>query len=269
MSVQGIDVSNHQGRVDWAAVALTKGFAFIKASEGVRFVDPYFRENWAGSRDAGIVRGAYHYALPSANLPRAEAAHFLTVLDQQEGGLLPGDLLALDLEDPDVAPHRDLLEWTLGWLERVEEATGVRPVLYSRLNYLAAHGLLDIRLTGYPLWLAHYQSTPPAVPYPLRRFLFWQYSATGMVGGVDAHCDLDEFFGALDELRALGKPGGLPDPAQDWQTVIDVTRGWGRELAVMPDGLTVTAMLARLKQGAKELGDVAGILEGLRSQQQQ
>ena len=60
--VHGIDVSHHQGKIDWPAVAVDGvGFAFIKATEGGDFVDPRFAENWKASAKAGIPRGAYHF----------------------------------------------------------------------------------------------------------------------------------------------------------------------------------------------------------------
>lgn len=58
----GIDVSHHQGEIDWSAVAADDiTFAFIKATEGGDWVDPRFHENWAGARDSGLSVGAYHF----------------------------------------------------------------------------------------------------------------------------------------------------------------------------------------------------------------
>src|SRR5205823_659757 len=58
----GIDVSEHQGRVDWRAVA-ADGFeyAYVKATEGADHVDDDFSRNWTGAATAGITRGAYHF----------------------------------------------------------------------------------------------------------------------------------------------------------------------------------------------------------------
>jgi lysozyme len=62
MPVQGIDVSRWQGKIDWASVAAAgKQFAFIKATEGGDHIDPRFLENWHGAKQAGLVRGAYHF----------------------------------------------------------------------------------------------------------------------------------------------------------------------------------------------------------------
>src|SRR5437016_13909496 len=60
--VRGIDVSHHQGPIDWDAVA-SDGvtFAYIKASEGGDYQDRRFKENWLGARHAGVLAGAYHF----------------------------------------------------------------------------------------------------------------------------------------------------------------------------------------------------------------
>lgn len=58
----GIDVSRHQGTIDWQKVAADDiEFAYIKATEGGDWVDPQFQENWEGARAAGLKVGAYHF----------------------------------------------------------------------------------------------------------------------------------------------------------------------------------------------------------------
>lgn len=208
LQLPGIDVSNHQQAVDWPAVAASgQRFAFAKASEGVSYADPWFAGNWRDIAAAGIQRGAYHYALPSQNSAEREAAWFVSIV--LGNGLGPGDMLALDMEDPDVEAGAGLLDWTLRWLRAVETATGVRPVLYSGLWYLGPHGLVTSALSGYPLWLAAYQDAPPTVPAGLT-LRFWQHTSSGRVPGVAGNCDRNWFFGSGDELRAIGKAGDTP-----------------------------------------------------------
>jgi lysozyme len=65
MAVLGIDVSHHNGEVDWFAVARSDvKFAYVKATDGHGFVDPRFGQSWAQMREAGLLRGAYHFARP-------------------------------------------------------------------------------------------------------------------------------------------------------------------------------------------------------------
>jgi len=92
--VFGIDVSNHQGEIDWQRVADDEiDFAYIKSTEGGDFVDMYFERNWAQAKAAGLKVGAYHF-FTFCTPERDQAANLLATvpLDDMD---LP---LALDLE---------------------------------------------------------------------------------------------------------------------------------------------------------------------------
>lgn len=71
--VRGLDVSHHQGHIDWSAL---KGwdFVYIKATEGRTWTDPLFEENWLGAGQAGLVRGAYHF-LVTTSTGQAQGEH--------------------------------------------------------------------------------------------------------------------------------------------------------------------------------------------------
>ena len=92
--VRGIDVSHHQGVIDWAAVARADiRFAYIKATEGQDLVDDRFMENWHSATRAGIARGAYHFftfCTPGA----AQAANFIKLVPATRPALPP----AVDVE---------------------------------------------------------------------------------------------------------------------------------------------------------------------------
>ncbi len=244
VELQGVDVSNFQGVVDWPAVAAAGyQFAFAKATEGTTYTDSYMTRNWNGMRIAGLTRGLFHFARPSISSAQAEA-HYFTQAVGHLGGLLPGDLVALDMEDTNVAANVNLFEWVLDWMVEVEDALHVQPVLYTGDWYAVPHGLVPgTALDGYPLWLAHYAVAPPALVGTAGRFLFWQHSDTGKVPGVVGNCDLDKFFGTAEELRALGF--GATNVKSDLQNAIDVTHGWSVQMA----------------QASKELQDVSDTLK--------
>lgn len=205
MMLHGIDVSNWQGNVGWNAVAASGVvFAFAKSSEAATYKDPFFSRNWESMKAVGIQRGAYHFARPTNNALE-EAANFVSVI-ANNGGLLPGDMVCLDMEDD--STEGDLLEWTLTWLRAVEGALGVRPILYSTHGYLARRGLGNIRAVyPLPLWIADWRD-PAGVPPDCA---IWQYSDRGTVPGIQGGVDLNGFFGTAEELRALGKAAG-PGP---------------------------------------------------------
>ena len=91
---QGIDVSHHQGAIDWPLLpAQGVDFAYIKASEGGDHRDRAFAANWSGARRAGIARGAYHFftlCRPGAD----QAANFIAAVPAEPDALPP----AVDLE---------------------------------------------------------------------------------------------------------------------------------------------------------------------------
>ena len=89
-----IDVSTHQGEIDWQRVSADGiGAAMIKATEGNDYTDPQFETNWAQAAEAGVQRGAYHFfTLCSPGAEQAE--NFLAAAPPEDAALAP----AIDLE---------------------------------------------------------------------------------------------------------------------------------------------------------------------------
>jgi GH25 family lysozyme M1 (1,4-beta-N-acetylmuramidase) len=73
----GLDVSSWQGNVDWVAVAANGArFAYVKATESTTYVNPYFSQQYGGASQVGLVRGAYHFALPDRSSGAEQADWF-------------------------------------------------------------------------------------------------------------------------------------------------------------------------------------------------
>ena len=198
--LQGVDVSNNNGPVDWPAVARAGiAFAFLKRSEGVGYADQTFGQHWARAKLAGIpVLGAYHYARPDlGNAPEAEATYFVSQLPPLE----PGDCAILDLE---TAANLDLNAWALAWCQHVKAALGFPPLLYSYANFVTQH-LTDPALGAYSLWLADYGTLPPSIG-PWQSVAIWQYTDSGSVPGIAGKVDRSQLARDLAGLKALGKP---------------------------------------------------------------
>jgi lysozyme len=181
--VVGIDVSHHQGPIEWDRVADDGiGFAYIKATEGGDFVDDRFAENWSASAAAGLRRGAYHFftlCTPGAT----QAHHFLEVVPPDPDALPP----AVDLElaqncseRPEPADLRRELE---SYLAVVEAATGQQVVLYVGDDVEDRYTIRDD--LHRPLWLPRFLLRPSG------DWLIWQTSAFARVDGVDGRVDLD------------------------------------------------------------------------------
>lgn len=177
----GIDVSHHQGAVDWARVRGDGvAFAYLKATEGGDHTDARFAENWSGAGRAGVERGAYHFfTLCTPGVRQAE--HFLATVP--DGPALPP---ALDLElagNCDARPPvEDVRAEVTAFLGAVEEAVGQRVLLYVGDDF-ADRYFGD--LGGREQWV------PSVLRRPGGTWRVWQASAWARVDGVDGPVDLD------------------------------------------------------------------------------
>ncbi len=204
--VNGVDVSHWQGSINWNSV-YSSGyrFAFVKATEGTSYVDPKFTTNMQNGKSAGLYMGAYHFARPSSNNPEAEADHFVNTAGSyiKDGYLRP----VLDLETGTSLGWSGLSDWARRWLQRVEQLTGVEPILYVNAYYASN---LQSYLTSYDLWIAHYTYNPNTSPNTGKwsTWMFWQYSDKGTVSGISGGVDLNVFNGDLSTLVANAVIGG-------------------------------------------------------------
>lgn len=195
----GIDVSHYQGQINWGAVkAAGCAFAFAKATEGTNVTDPYFATNWSGMKAAGLARGAYHFFHASEDAAQ-QAAHFLATVQLQPGDLPP----VIDIEVSDNVANSTIVQGVQTWLDAVEQAAGVTPLIYTAASFWNAH--LNNSFGRYPLWIAHYTaaSTPAPLPTGWTDWAFWQYSQSLHIDGVNGASDHDYFNGTTADLQAL------------------------------------------------------------------
>ena len=201
--VQGIDVSDHQGSVDWKAVKQAgKVFAFLKATDGITWTDPDFAANWNGARAAGLLCGAYHF-YETDDDPTAQAQNFLRAVQLGPGDLPPVvDIEKLAAGGSAGQAVKDLQTW----LDAVETATGRTPLIYTSHGFWTSLG--TSAFGRYPLWIAAYGTQSPTLPAGWSAWTFWQFSESGQVTGVTGPVDLDVFSGSLADLRALAGLSG-------------------------------------------------------------
>lgn len=182
---RGVDVSAHQGRIDWPAVAAAGiDFAYIKATEGGDWVDDHFQENWKGAGAAGLRRGAYHFF--TLRRPGADQAeNFLKVAPPDAHSLPP----VVDLEfggNASARPPRETILRQLGvFIQRVEAAHQRQLILYLLPEFENSYGVQ----AAFPrrLWLRSLMSRPPAQV----EWTVWQYTPLGRVPGIQGDVDLN------------------------------------------------------------------------------
>lgn len=211
----GIDVSSAQGHIDWDTVTASgeANYVFCKATEGMTFVDPTFKTNWEATKAHDFVRGAYHFARLNGNAI-AEADFFMKTV----GNLDLTDMLVLDIETSNITGNQ-FTDWTLTWLERVEQYSGRTPICYTGGPFFTSHIIgfntdTAVRLAKFPLWLAAYTNHPDKFIPPIWKDLGWTFwqrsgdqSAIGdtilHVPGIRGNVDRNVFKGTLDDLKTF------------------------------------------------------------------
>lgn len=200
--VVGVDVSNHQGEIDWPALASSGvAFAYIKATEGATFKDKSFARNWSEAEKAGIPRGAYHFfTLCKSAVEQAE--NFIETVPNDPKALPPvvdaehmGPCTATLTADDHVA----MLEQ---FLDAVEKHYGRRPIVYTTSEFESS--MLEGALAGERFWARNL-----VIPPIFRRdqWLIWQYHNRGRRPGVKGDLDLNVFRGTRADFNRFAVPG--------------------------------------------------------------
>lgn len=189
-----VDLSHWQASVDFAKVRAAGILAVInKCTQGTHSVDP----KYAGRRDrakaAGLLTGAYHFAVAGDAIAQAD------FLIRTAG---EGELLALDFENNPNGGTMNVSD-AVAFVERVNEKTGRYPLFYSGNTIKEALGSkVNETLQTCPLWIAQYSPTPH-VQATWPTWTLHQYTDKGTVDGIAGHCDRNRFQGTEAGLRRL------------------------------------------------------------------
>ncbi|MFG2862483.1 lysozyme [Streptomyces sioyaensis] len=204
-SVEGVDVSSHNGSVSWSTL-WNSGvrFAYVKATESTSYTNPSFAKQYNGSYTIGMIRGAYHFATPDTSSGAAQATYFAGHGGgwSKDGRTLPG---ALDMEyNPygstcyGLSPA-GMVNWMKDWFATYKARTGRDAVLYTSTGWWkqctgnsTAFGAVN------PLWIPRYGSSVGELPAGWGFHTIWQYTSSGPTVG-----DHNRFNGSLDRLKAL------------------------------------------------------------------
>lgn len=205
-TVPGIDVSVHNGHIDWNQVKGSgQAFAIARVSDGLHHHDTEFDANWTGIQAVGLVRGVYQYFRPSQD-PVAQADLLLSKI----GTLGAGDLApVIDVETADGVSGTHVVTAVRAWIDRVKAKTGVDPIIYSASGFW--NTLPNTKqFAGEHLWVANYGASCPSMPKTWTKWSIWQSSDQGSVPGVSGGIDVDEFNGTLADLLAFAN--AMPTP---------------------------------------------------------
>lgn len=197
VGVPGIDVSSHQGQIDWEQVAASGvEFAMIRLGyrgydTGSLHIDERAAENLAGARAAGLKIGAYFFSQAvDADEARQEAELALEILDGMALDMpltYDWEYVSGDARTGDVTAQT--LEQCVYVFCGAVEAAGYSPMVY--FNRDLSQTRLDLRkVRQYPFWLALYEQEL-AFPYEVA---IWQYTDQGRVPGIEGDVDLNWYY---------------------------------------------------------------------------
>ena len=194
VSKVGIDISEHQGSINWEKVAKSVDFAYIRLgyrgyTGGNMALDACYTANMEGAAEAGIPVGVYFYSQATSYDEGVQEANFVL---SNLGEYALSYPIVLDREDPmqDDARTNDLskeehTQAALGFLDTIT-ASGRKVMTYTNRNYYALYLDMD-QIYQYPVWFAQYADEPD---WP-HEFAIWQYTENGEIPGISGPVDLD------------------------------------------------------------------------------
>ena len=205
--VRGIDVSHHQGNIDWDRVAADDvDFAIIKATEGGDFRDRLFAANLAAARKAGLAVGAYHFftfCRPGAD----QARNFIDTVPHDRSLLPP----VVDIEFVGNCPRRPTVEQlkaeVAAFLAPVEAVFGKQAVVY----------LIDEAADVYAQAIPERERwVRSLIRHPGHEdWIYWQYHNKGRVDGIKGDVDLNVLQGGSSRLAGPFAAPPAPDGAPE------------------------------------------------------
>ena len=189
--VQGIDISHHQGKIDWEKLREEKiNFVFIKATEGMDFEDPDFRKNWENSVKEGYKTGAYHF-YRLCTTPEKQAENFIRTVPEDKNAMPP----VVDLEfGGNCASNKSKAEEIKDiylFLEILEKHYGKKVIIYATKEFYDQY--MKNEFLENPLWIRDILSKPKLTEK--RKWVFWQYANKGRLKGIDTLVDINAFNG--------------------------------------------------------------------------
>ena len=192
-SFDGIDVSHHQGKINWSKVQKScpnLKFVYVKATEGKTYVDPRYQENVKGARKAGFKVGVYHFFRMTSGA-REQFANFNAAIAKVGIDLIP----MVDVETSDKHSIREVKDSLRVFVNLVKEMYGVDPMIYGTnrsYNELCAPDFNHLLM-----YIGRYGENRPVVKGPSHYYI-WQYSEKGSIDGIPKPVDLCRFHKDAD-----------------------------------------------------------------------
>lgn len=183
----GIDVSHHQGKIEWNKVEKWKdkkiNFVYIKATEGATYVDKTYQINFKEAQSNNFLVGSYHYFRTTSSVKK-QFKNFINNVDKKKQDLIP----LIDIEEKknwgNAEFHKNLQEF----LNLVENHFGKKPIIYTVNSFYNLN--LSGKYTSYHFLIGRYGQNPPNMR-DKTSWTIWQFSETGRVEGIPKYVDIN------------------------------------------------------------------------------
>ena len=219
-TLQGIDVSEHQGNINWQQVKASGqvDFAIIRAGYGRETyqIDDFFEQNYAGAKAQNIPIGIYQYSYADSVADAEREAETClawlngrtvdsyVIFDFEESEIID-KLNKDDIPDNDITPDV-LSQMAIAWCKKIE-AAGYTPMIYVNPDFITnKYNYKMLKDAGYDIWIANYgRDITYGWPYPVR---MWQYTSSGSVSGITTKVDMNIMYTGSEYSGNFKLPDG-------------------------------------------------------------
>lgn len=199
--ILGIDISHHQGNIDFEATANmvnnkdSVGFVYIKATEATDFKDHKLDDNANGFAKHAINYGFYHFFRPQFSALK-QAHFYCTTIAPYAFKLIP----VLDVEHKADCNKKQLLDSVDVFLDEVEKQLGKRPMIYTYWSFYQDN-FENTRIDQELFWMAAYSQNGHFMEK--EQVIIWQFTELGTVSGISNYVDLNVAKQRFNELIVL------------------------------------------------------------------
>jgi GH25 family lysozyme M1 (1,4-beta-N-acetylmuramidase) len=249
----GVDVAGYQhpggAAIDWNQVAAAGyRFAFVKATEGDCYGNPYYASDLARAKAAGLYAADYHFAIPDVSSGASQADYAIRSGGYvADGRTLP---LALDIEyDPYGAECYGLtaarmVSWLRAFAGEAQRLTGQQPVIYTTADWWRTCTGNSPAFGADQLWIAAFRNGSPPMPAGWGNWTFWQYTSSATVPGISTRTDVSYFLSSAVRLLDPGAQHSAPGTQVTLQvTSLNAAGGQAPQFTAsnLPPRLTISA----------------------------
>ena len=201
--IRGVDVSEYQGEIDWKTLSSQDiDFAFIKATEGSSYKDPYFTKNYEQLNKTNLLVGAYHFfSFDSSG--EVQAKNYIETI-----GIVEEDKIILPIVDfefygdkeKNLPNKEDAQKELQELLNKMEEEYKIKPLIYATKKAYDIY--IKDNFTDYDIWIRNILTEPSLEEN--RKWTFWQYTGRARLKGYNGKenfIDLNVFNGSKEDFE--------------------------------------------------------------------